>query len=63
LLVASAAPGDGKTTVARHLAGAAAGIGTRVLLIEADLRRPTIAQQLDISSGPGLSDVLSGCCR
>ncbi len=58
LLVASAAPGDGKTTVARHLAAAAATMGSRVLLIECDLRRPTIAQQIDIPSGPGLSDVL-----
>jgi capsular exopolysaccharide synthesis family protein len=60
LLVTSAAPGDGKTTVARHLAAAAAMTGSTVLLLEADLRRPTIAQQLDISSGPGLSDVLIG---
>jgi capsular exopolysaccharide synthesis family protein len=60
LLVASAAPGDGKTTVARHLASAAARMGSRVLLLEADLRRPTIAQQLSISSGPGLADVLIG---
>ena len=60
LMVASAAPGDGKTTVARHLAGAAARMGSRVLLLEADLRRPTIAQQFDISSGPGVSDVLIG---
>jgi capsular exopolysaccharide synthesis family protein len=60
LLVASAAPGDGKTTIARHLAGAAARMGSRVLLLEADLRRPTLAQQLEIQSGPGLSDVLIG---
>ncbi len=60
LLVASAAPGDGKTTVARHLAGAAARMGTRVLLIEADLRRPTLAAQLDVYSGPGLADLLIG---
>jgi capsular exopolysaccharide synthesis family protein len=60
LLVASAAPGDGKTTVARHLASAAARMGGRVLLLEADLRRPTLAQQLDIASGPGVSDVLIG---
>jgi capsular exopolysaccharide synthesis family protein len=60
LLVASAAPGDGKTTVARHLAGAAARMGARTLLVEADLRRPTIARQLDLPAGSGLSDVLIG---
>lgn len=60
LLVASAAPGDGKTTIARHLAAAAARMGSRVLLLEADLRRPTLAQQLEIQSGPGVSDVLIG---
>jgi succinoglycan biosynthesis transport protein ExoP len=60
LLIASAAPGDGKTTIARHLAGAAARMGSRVLLFEADLRRPTLAAQLDIQSGPGLADVLIG---
>ena len=60
LLVASAAPGDGKTTVARHLAVAAARMGARVLLVEADLRRPTLARALQVSPGPGLSDVLIG---
>jgi succinoglycan biosynthesis transport protein ExoP len=60
LMVVSAAPGDGKTTIARHLAAAAARMGSRVLLMEVDLRRPTIAKQLDIASGPGLSDVLIG---
>jgi receptor protein-tyrosine kinase len=35
-------------------------MGARVLLVEADLRRPTIAQQFDISPGPGLADVLIG---
>ena len=60
LLVASAAPGDGKTTIARHLAAAAARMGSRVLLVEADLRRPTLARQLDVQSGPGLADVLIG---
>jgi succinoglycan biosynthesis transport protein ExoP len=60
LLVASPAPGDGKTTVALHLAAAAARMGSTVLLLEADLRDPTVAQQLDIHSGPGVSDVLIG---
>ena len=49
LMVVSAAPGDGKTTIARHLSAAGAAIGSRVLLIEVDLRRPTVAQQLEDS--------------
>lgn len=60
LMVASAAPGDGKTTVACQLAAAAARVGSRVLLIEADLRRPTVASQLGISSSSGISEVLVG---
>jgi capsular exopolysaccharide synthesis family protein len=60
LMVVSAAPGDGKTTIARHLAAAAAKMGARVLILEADLRRPTLAQQLGITAGRGLSDVLIG---
>jgi capsular exopolysaccharide synthesis family protein len=60
LMIASAAPGDGKTTIARHLAVAAARMGGRVLLMEVDLRRPTLSQQLDVQAGPGLADVLIG---
>ena len=48
IVIASAAPGDGKTTIARHLAEAAAKLGSRVLLLEVDLRHPTLDQQLDI---------------
>jgi polysaccharide biosynthesis transport protein len=60
LLVTSAAPRDGKTTVARQLASAAARVGSAVLLLEADLRRPTLAQQLGVEPRPGLADVLIG---
>jgi capsular exopolysaccharide synthesis family protein len=60
VVIASPAPGDGKTTVARHLAEAAARSGSRVLLLEADLRQPTLALQLDIEPGPGLAGVLIG---
>lgn len=60
LMVVSAAPGDGKTTVSRHLATAAVQMGSRVLLLEADLRRPTLAAQMGMAAGPGLTDVLIG---
>jgi len=60
VVIASATSGDGKTTIARHLAEAAARLGSRVLLLEADLRRPTVGQQLEIELGPGLADVLIG---
>ena len=53
--------GDGKTLTAINLAGALSRTsGTRVLLIEADLRRPAMASQLGIegSTAPGLSDVV-----
>lgn len=60
LVIASPQPGDGKTTIAHHLAEAAARLGSRVMLIEADLRQPTLAARLGIGSGPGLADVLIG---
>lgn len=61
VLVTSAAPGDGKSTVSWNLALAAAGAGTRVLLIEADLRHPTVAAAAtNLAAGPGLSTVLAG---
>ena len=60
VLIASAEPGDGKTTIARHLSEAAARLGARVLLLEADLRHPTLAQQFGISSPTGVADVLIG---
>jgi polysaccharide biosynthesis transport protein len=60
ILVASPALGDGKSTIARHLAEAAARLGSRVLLLEVDLRLPTLAQQLGVQPGPGLADLLIG---
>ncbi|MHB8491885.1 MAG: YveK family protein, partial [Solirubrobacteraceae bacterium] len=60
LVIASAAPGDGKTTVARNLAEAATSMGSRVLVIETDLRRPTLAKQLPLKPTAGLAGVLIG---
>jgi succinoglycan biosynthesis transport protein ExoP len=62
VLVTSAAPGEGKSTVAKHLASAAASTGERVLLLEADLRRPTLKTRMQLKSDYGLSQVLAGTC-
>ena len=59
LLVTSSAPGDGKSTVARCLAATAAAAGVRVILVEADLRRPTLNGLYSGLRTIGLSDVLS----
>lgn len=58
VVVTSAASGDGKTTVALNLAKADASIGRKVLLIEADMRRPSIAKLLGISATDGLAQYL-----
>jgi capsular exopolysaccharide synthesis family protein len=60
VMVASAGPGEGKSTIARHLAGAGVRMGSRVLLMEADLRQPKLAQRLGLHSRVGLPDVLNG---
>jgi polysaccharide biosynthesis transport protein len=58
VLVTSARADSGKTTVATHLAAAAAGGHARVLLIEADLRRPRLAALLGLPPDIGLSRLL-----
>jgi succinoglycan biosynthesis transport protein ExoP len=60
VLVTSSMPGEGKSTVAKYLASAAAATGERVLLLEADLRRPTVKNRLDLRGNSGLSQVLAG---
>jgi succinoglycan biosynthesis transport protein ExoP len=59
ILVTSAVSGEGKSTVASNLAVAHLEIGRRVVLVEADLRRPTLASVFDTDKEPGLSDVLT----
>jgi Mrp family chromosome partitioning ATPase/capsular polysaccharide biosynthesis protein len=59
VLITSPAAGDGRTSVATHLATTAAGMGTKVLLIEADLRHPSLHRVLGVEARPGLADLLS----
>jgi capsular exopolysaccharide synthesis family protein len=60
VLVTSAALGEGKSTVAWNLAVAGAEAGAKVLLVEADMRRPVLARRFGVSPAYGLSDVLRG---
>ena len=60
LMVTSSVPGDGKSTFTVNFAITLAKAGNRVLLIDADLRRGTVAQFFGLPQEPGLSDVLSG---
>lgn len=60
VLVTSPFAGDGKTTVATNLAVGMAAVGSSVLLVETDLRKPVLSRYFPKGRAPGLSDVLSG---
>lgn len=59
LVISSALPGDGKSTVAMQLAQIATAMGKRVLLVDADLRRPQIHKLADLNNLWGLSTLIS----
>lgn len=60
LMITSTVAAEGKSTVALNLALAeAVTTGRKVLLMEADLRRPNLAQRLGIRMSPGLAEVIS----
>lgn len=60
IMVTSSEPGEGKSTIAGNLALSFAQDGKRVLLIDCDLRKPSLHKKFKISNLVGLSDVLIG---
>ncbi|MDZ7957139.1 MAG: polysaccharide biosynthesis tyrosine autokinase [Aulosira sp. DedQUE10] len=59
LVISSAGQGDGKSTIATQLAQAAAAMGQRVLLVDANLRAPTLHNRVGLMNIQGLTDVIS----
>lgn len=63
LVITSSIPGEGKSTVAANLA-MALGQMEKVLLIDADMRRPTLAKNFDFAVGtPGLANLIAGTAK
>lgn len=60
LLVTSCIPGEGKSTVSSNLAIAFAQHGKKVVIVESDMRRPTLKHKMAVSNEAGLSNVLAG---
>lgn len=60
IIVTSSVPGEGKSTTTINLAIALADSGTRVVLVDADLRRPAVAKYMGLEGGVGLTTVLIG---
>jgi capsular exopolysaccharide synthesis family protein len=63
LVITSTGPGEGKTLVATNLATGLAMAGQRVLLIDADMRRPRVHEVFDIKPEPGLADLIVGSIK
>jgi capsular exopolysaccharide synthesis family protein len=63
ILVTSTQPSEGKTTIASCLAIVAARSGQAVLLIDGDLRRPSLAASAGIANAVGFGEVIDGCAN
>jgi capsular exopolysaccharide synthesis family protein len=60
VLISSATAGEGKTTLATNLATSLAAAGRRTVLVDFDLRRPTLHRVFELEPAPGVSEVLAG---
>jgi uncharacterized protein involved in exopolysaccharide biosynthesis/Mrp family chromosome partitioning ATPase len=60
LLICSPAAGEGKSTLALHLARRLAALGQSVLLLDGNARRPALAERLAAARRPGLAEVFAG---
>ena len=59
LVITSSGPGEGKSTISANLGIVFAQSGHRVLLVDADLRKPTVHQTFHLENGQGLSRILA----
>ena len=60
--VSSANPGEGKSTTALNIASSFSQLGSKILIIDADMRKPILHKKAHIENGKGLSSVLVGFC-
>ena len=59
IVISSALPGDGKSTVASNLAQVATAMGQRVLVVDVDLRKPQVHDRMQVSNECGLSNLIA----